>query len=218
MKKTKAIIIANGEAPSKSLVKCLIKNGYETIIAADGGLLHCRKLGLVPQYIVGDFDSVPESILKAYEKLSVIKKISRQTDRDSEKAILYALNLGFNDISLCAATGLRIDHTLGNISLLLEYSSKVNIRIFSNESVIIPVSGVYTFFSKAGETVSLFAFERKTKISTLGLKYSLNKESLMFGNREGISNVTNEDIVSIKVTNGAAILVRDAKVVMKYDI
>ncbi len=218
MKKTKAIIIANGEAPSKQVVNYLLRKGYDTVIAADGGLLHCKKLGIIPQHIVGDFDSVSQKELDNYRKVSTIKQIKRQTDTDLEKAILYAIKIGFTDIAVCAATGFRIDHTLGNISLLLRYVSRIQIRLVSKESIVIPVQGSYTFLTKAGETISLFAFEQKTKISTLGLKYPLNRESLMFGNRESVSNVTNEDVVSLRVINGTAILVRDAKLVMKYDI
>ena len=94
----------------------------------------------------------------------------------------------------------------------------MHIRVFSKESIIIPVQGVYTFLSRAGETISIFAFEKKTRISTLGLKYPLNKESLAFGERESVSNEAAGEIVSLKVVNGSAILVRDTKVVMKYDI
>ena len=218
MKNTKAIIIANGETPSKQVVNYLLRKGYETIIAADGGLLHCKKMGIVPQHIVGDFDSVSKKDLDKYRKVSKIKHIARQTDTDLEKAVLYAIQIGITDIAVCGATGFRIDHTLGNISLLLRCGPKVHIRVFSKESIIIPVQGVYTFLSRAGETISIFAFEKKTRISTLGLKYPLNKESLAFGERESVSNEAAGEIVSLKVVNGSAILVRDTKVVMKYDI
>jgi thiamine pyrophosphokinase len=218
MKNIKALIVANGETPSKQVINYLLGKGYTTIIAADGGLLHCKKLGIVPHHIVGDFDSITEADLKKYRRTSTIKHIARQTDTDLEKAIRYSVNLGFKDIAICGATGLRIDHTLGNISLLLRYGSKMQIRVFSKESIIIPVAGVYTFISYAGETISIFAFENRTKISTLGLKYPLDKESLTFGERESVSNEAVDELVSLKVTHGAAILVRDIKVVMKYDI
>lgn len=218
MKKTKAIIIANGETPSKQVVNYLLRKGYDTVIAADGGLLHCQKLGIVPQHIVGDFDSVSPKELDKYRKVSKIKHIARQTDTDLEKAVLYAIKLGITDVAVCGATGFRIDHTLGNLSLLLRFGTKVQIRIFSKESIIIPVQGVYTFLSRAGETISIFAFEKKTRISTLGLKYPLINESLAFGARESVSNEAIDELVSLKVTHGAAILVRDTKVVMKYDI
>jgi len=218
MKNTKAIIIANGEAPAKQTIRYLLQKGYDTVIAADGGLLHCKKLGITPHHIVGDFDSIQPEELEAYRKVSKIVHIKRQSDTDLEKAIKYAIKIGMTDIAVCAVTGLRIDHTLGNISLLLSYRSKLTIRAFSMESIIIPIRGVYSFLTKKGETISMFAFSKSTRISSLGLKYPLTNEPLMFGERESVSNVAADEIVSLKVTHGEAILIRDAGIVMKYDL
>ena len=215
---SKAIIIANGESPSIRVIKYLQRKGFSIIIAADGGLLHCREFKLVPDYIIGDFDSLLVSDLEPYRKSSTIVHIRRQSDTDLEKAIKYAKKTGITELAICGITGLRIDHTLSNISILLRYESKLKLKAYANDSIIIPISGTYSFHSKKGELVSLYAFTKTARISTTGLKYPLLNASLPFGERESTSNRASTETVTIKTAKGNAILIRETKVVMKYDL
>jgi thiamine pyrophosphokinase len=215
---TKAIIIANGEAPSLKIIRYLQAKGFSRIIAADGGLLHCRKLRLVPDYIIGDFDSLKQSDLEHYRRTSKIIHIRRQSDTDLEKALKHALKIGIKELAVCGITGFRIDHTLSNISILLRYESKVKLWAISNDSIIIPISGKYSFNSAKNELISIYAFSRTARITTTGLKYPLHEATLSFGERESTSNRANAKKVTIAITKGKAILVRETKMVMAYDI
>ena len=52
----KCIIIANGKSPSKKVVNYFLEKGFNTIICADGGANSAKKLGIIPDFIIGDFD------------------------------------------------------------------------------------------------------------------------------------------------------------------
>jgi len=73
----KCIIIANGKCPKKSEIKYFVKQGYSTIICADGGSNSAMKLKIIPDYIIGDLDSVEESTLKYFKGISQIIQFKR---------------------------------------------------------------------------------------------------------------------------------------------
>jgi thiamine pyrophosphokinase len=76
----KGLILANGQPPKKFVISYLQKKGYSTLICADGGANSAYKLKLLPDYIVGDFDSIRKEVFEYYQGKSSIKKISRQND------------------------------------------------------------------------------------------------------------------------------------------
>jgi thiamine pyrophosphokinase len=78
IKNNKCIILANGKAPAKSVLTFLNKKGYSILICADGGANSARKLNVLPNYIVGDLDSISKDTLKYYSGKSNIIKIKRQ--------------------------------------------------------------------------------------------------------------------------------------------
>lgn len=214
----KCLIIANGKPPAKSVVMSFIKNGYSTIICADGGANSAKKIGVTPNFIVGDLDSISESTLKYFRGKSKIIKYKGQNDTDVEKSLKFAINKKFNEVILLGVTGDRLDHTICNLGIVLKFFDKIRISLVSEKSFLIPINRTTYFKSRVGETISLYAFDNKTKITTTGLKYKLINTALPFGVKESTSNVAIQNNIKIKVTGGIVFVIRDYNFMKKYDL
>ncbi|RJP67339.1 MAG: thiamine diphosphokinase [Ignavibacteriales bacterium] len=204
----KCIILANGTPPDKKLISFLARKKYNDIICADGGANSARKLGIIPNYIIGDFDSITETNLNYFSDKSEVIRIKRQNDTDVEKAIKLAIKKGYKDCLLLGAIGNRLDHSICNLSIILKFAEKIRIRIIYEKSMLSVESGEINLTTKPGEVISLFAFDSRTKIFSKGLRYELRNTSLPFGSKEGESNNSKGKSVSLKIKNGKIFLIR----------
>ena len=207
----KCLIWANGESPPKSLVKKIIKLGYDHIICADGGANSAYAFGFVPNYVVGDFDSVSPKVLTAFEKSSEIIRYRRQNDTDVEKALKLAIAKKFRRAVLIGATGDRLDHSLCYLGVLLKYRDKIDITMVHGKTGAYVLQGEIEFKTTPGEIISIYAFDDKTKIKSGGLKYPLKNISLPFGAKESTSIVATGGKVKLEITAGKVIIVRELK-------
>lgn len=214
----KCLIIANGKSPTKKIIEYFIKKGFTSLICADGGANSARKLNLLPDFIIGDLDSITDDNLKYYSKKVSIIKYKRQNDTDVDKSIKFAIKNKFAQIILLGVTGDRLDHTICNLGMVIKYLNKIKIFIAAEKSFLIPVRDQISFISKPGEIFSIYAFDDKTKISSTGLKYKLNNTTLPFGLRESTSNVSISENVTFKVKNGVAFVIRELQSIIKYDL
>jgi thiamine pyrophosphokinase len=212
------LIIANGKSPTLKVVNYFIKKGYDTIICADGGANSARKLNLLPDFIIGDLDSISKDNLKYYSKTTSVLKYDRQNDTDVEKCLKFAIKNKFNQAVLLGVTGDRLDHTICNLGIVIKFMKQIKILIAAEKSLLVPVEKSISFSSIMGETISIYAFNKKTKISSAGLKYKLYKTALPFGVRESTSNVSTNDNVTIKVENGIAFIIRELQSIIKHDL
>ena len=113
---SRTIIFANGELPNMEKARTLVK-ADDYVICADGGTHHALALGLRPNLIIGDLDSVTDAELqKANAK--IVKYPRHKNETDLELALNHALEQQPTSILIIAALGNRLDQTLGNISLL----------------------------------------------------------------------------------------------------
>lgn len=205
----KCIIIANGDLPKRNHIKILMQKNYNTIICADGGANSAAKLNVIPDFIIGDFDSVTDETKKIFYNKSKFIQIKRQNDTDVEKCLKFAIKNKFSEAILLGATGDRLDHSICNLGIVLKFYDKIKIKIVHQKSLLIPISGEVNFKTTKGETISLYGFDEKTFITSIGLKYKLKKESLPFGKKESTSNVAISDLVHLKIENGIIFLIRD---------
>lgn len=204
------VIIANGEPPSKFILKNFL-HGNQIIICCDGAIGMLDKLRIIPDYIIGDLDSADPSLLDKYRMKSEIIKINRQSDTDLEKALRFAKKEKAAGVTIFSASGKRFDHTIANTGQLLKYSSCFDIKMITNESVVVPLSGIHNFRSFRGEVVSLYGFDSQTRFTTRNLKYALRSATLPFGEKESTSNVSEKEYFGITVEFGKGILIRDVK-------
>ena len=116
------ILILTGGDIDQSFLKSLIDQvNYSLVFAVDRGLLAADKLKIEPDYILGDFDSVPEDILLKYRTMSIpIISFPKMKDKtDTQIAFEKAIEHNAKVIDLVGATGSRMDHTMANMDLLM---------------------------------------------------------------------------------------------------
>ncbi len=214
----KCIIIANGKSPTKSVVNYFINKGFTTIICADGGANSAKKIGITPDYIIGDLDSVSTRTLKYFDGKSNIIKYNRQNDTDVEKSLKFAIEKKFNEVVLFGVTGDRLDHTICNLGIVIKFFNKIKISLVSERSYLKPINTSSSIQSRIGETISLYAFDKKTKITSTGLKYKLNNLALPFGVKESTSNVSTKNKIQLNVKGGIVFIIRDFNFMKKYDL
>lgn len=170
LKDVEAVILANGEFPSARLPLHLLHTA-PMVVCCDGGADAYIARGMVPHVIIGDGDSLSEENRERFSHL--IHYVSDQETNDQTKAVTYLMQKGISRIAIVGATGKREDHTLGNISLLVEYMRMgAEVRMYTDYGVFIPCSGDRTFFCNPGSQVSIFNFGAR-HFRSEGLRYPI---------------------------------------------
>ena len=165
-----AVIVAGGEFPTAAL-PLEILHGAPYVACCDGAADRYIATGLVPDAIVGDGDSISAGNRQKYAHLLHI--ISEQETNDQTKAVRYLMEKGMHRIAIVGATGKREDHTIGNISLLIEYARKgCNVCSFTDYGMFIPCNGTTTHQCRKGQQVSIFSITAKN-LSAEGLLYPI---------------------------------------------
>jgi thiamine pyrophosphokinase len=214
----KCIILANGKPPRKSVIKFLTDRHFNTLICADGGANSARKLNLIPDFIIGDLDSINESTLNYFRGKSIIKKIRRQNDTDVEKCLKFAISKKISEAILIGVTGDRLDHTFCNLGIMLKFFNKIKLSLIAGTSYLSACTGNIELKTFPQEIISLYGFNQKTKIKSEGLKYPLKSFPLPFGVRESTSNIAVTDKVKLTITGGKIFIIRDFDNIKKNDI
>ena len=214
----KCIILANGRPPEKQVFEYLNSKGLNYLICADGGANSAKEMGLTPNVIIGDLDSAESSVLDFYKNSSKIIKIKSQNDTDVEKALKYVIKNGYTEAVLLGGTGDRLDHSFCNLGIVFKLYDKIKIYLVSEQSILTAHEKKVEFNTVKGETVSLYGFNDKTKITTEGLKFKLNNEPLPFGVSEGTSNVAKGKKVVLKIRNGRIFVIRNFNFMMDNDL
>ena len=117
MKKT-ACIVTGGTLSESFLADYLAGHQESVLIVVDGALKTTHTLGLAPDYIVGDFDTVDQRLLEYYDSNIILRHPPEKDQTDTELAIETALRAGCTELVFFGATGSRLDHSLANIFLL----------------------------------------------------------------------------------------------------
>lgn len=170
------IIVANGNFPTTELPLALLHQ-TKYIIACDGSVSKITNAGFTPDAIIGDLDSLPVALQKKYA--DIVHQEKEQESNDLSKAVRYAQKEGFKKVLILGATGLREDHTLGNISLLLEYAPHFeSIEIMSDFGLFTPLlhSSQMDCFPK--QQISIFSLNPDVPITTSDLLYPISNRCL----------------------------------------
>ncbi|MCC6498646.1 MAG: thiamine diphosphokinase, partial [Anaerolineales bacterium] len=151
------IIFANGELPDLEKARLLLRPG-DFILCADGGTRHALALGVKPNLILGDMDSVDKEMLKKIQAAGVeIELFPRDKDEtDLELALNKAVELNPDEIIIVAALGGRMDHSLANIALLsAPYLVSRNVRLDDGVEEIFLCRAQAEVRGRSGDLVSL---------------------------------------------------------------
>ena len=168
--KGKTVILANGQFPTHEIPLAYLRNAAR-IVCCDGAVNTLTTSGMEPFAIVGDCDSISGEVLKKYPDR--IFRIDEQETNDLTKSVRWCVERGLRDIVILGATGKREDHTIGNISLLVEYAKIADVMMVTDTGYIYPALRNMEFNSSPGQQVSVFSINPDTEITSCGLKYPL---------------------------------------------
>lgn len=207
-----AIIFANGNRSDISEVKNKMKP-HDLVICADGGARAALKAGIVPNVIIGDFDSfyLSKQNFSKYKNIQCFKYPNRKDLSDIELSISYAIRNKINKIVVFGILGNRIDHLIANIFLMksiTEKFPKINLIIIEGKQLLYFFTKKIYIEGKAGDLISIIPWQDSLKgIKTQGLEYILVNGSLYFGTTKGTSNVMTQSSATVSIKKGSGLLI-----------
>lgn len=212
-----AVIICAGDFPQKEYPRYLISTA-DYIICCDGAFQTWLKKApsifgnlRLPDAIVGDMDSLSPSIQKKYS--SIIVRIAEQDTNDQTKAFKYIIE-NYKDVEyihIIGASGKREDHTIGNLSLLMEYCrmpirDNIQIDIVSDYSTAFAITDSCELHIGEGRTISIFSLDNSLNICSEGLVWPT--DSIVFDNWwKATLNKTSSDIVKLTFSHKSIALI-----------
>ena len=202
----RAVVFVNGNiADYGALSRWLRSDDYR--IAADGGARHLQALGLLPDVIVGDLDSIDASQLKKLREQGVMveKHPAAKDATDLELALTRAMRDGASEILLFGAVGGRLDQTLANLLILAQQNRKVPLAIVEGDQLARVLRGrqSVTLTGPTGGYVSAVALsEEVTGVTYQGLEYPLENATLRLGSTRGVSNTLASSPAQISIESG----------------
>ena len=192
-----------------------MKNIYgQNIIVCDRGLEALYQLKIIPNHVVGDFDSVSSNVLTFYQNKPqvVFHTYNAEKDNtDTDIALKLAIKLKSSEITILGALGKRMDHAIANIHILkdaLEAEIPCQILDENNRIYLINKESTLNKDKIYGKYISLIPLTSVVEGLTLtGFKYPLNNYDLPVGTSLGISNEIIEDTAHIKMEKGILIVI-----------
>jgi thiamine pyrophosphokinase len=204
LKKLRALIICAGDNKNSSKLKAYAKNS-DYIICADGGYLHAKENSIIPNIIVGDFDSC-----SAPEDFSSIVKLPQEKDEtDSFYALKFALSKGAKEIVLYGGIGDRFDHSYANMCLL-NFTLERNIKtvLTDGKTEIYLIDSSISLNKKKGTAISIYSYtDISYNVCYENLKYKLNNYTLSKSDIIGTSNEFLDKQAKISVEIGKLIII-----------
>lgn len=214
MKYQKILIVSGGSIDDAFAADWIQKKQPDSMIAADSGMEFFYRTDIMPNRIIGDFDSVNVEILAYFEKKPevVFTRLNPvKDDTDTEFAIRQAIELGAQEITVLGGTGSRLDHVLGNISLLgIGLENGVQIQLVDAHNRIRMISQPLSIVKaeQFGSYVSLIPYAGEVKgLNLKGFKYPLENYDLKLYNSLGISNEIVDEVAEISFEKGVLLLI-----------
>lgn len=210
------VIFANGVLPNLGAARELLQSD-DYLIAADGGANHLLQMGILPEIVIGDLDSIDEGTLFDLTSADVeIKQYSEdKNETDIELALRYAVELHPSAILIVGALGGRLDQTLANLSILTDPTLPgIDIRVDDGVEEVFfyrasaPKGGQVEVQGRSGDTVSLIPWRGPVEgVHTEGLRWPLYGETLFSDKSRGISNEMVKNKASIRIRSGLLLIV-----------
>lgn len=199
------IIVGNGEVPQGEIPMLFLQHA-RFIVCCDGALEKLLKIGMKPDVVIGDCDSISEDRRQQFKDIIIEDK--DQECNDLQKALKYCLRQQFGPIAILGASGLRDDHQLANLSILNMYAERMDLIMVSNYGLFSFISEDTTFASTPGQEVSVFSFDGQALFSFSGLQYPVhNRRFAQLW--EGSLNKALGNSFTITLNNGRGVVFRE---------
>lgn len=175
-KEDAVIVLGAGDYPRHEVPQRLLQSAGRVVCCDGAAEEYIRREGRLPWRIVGDGDSLGVEFKERYRE--IVRCFSEQENNDQTKATLYLLEHGVKEIVYLGATGRREDHTIGNVSLLVDYMNRgLRVKMYTDKGVFVPARDRFADEMlpeevKNSQTISIFSFGAKNLRSS-GLQYPL---------------------------------------------
>ena len=207
----KTVVVLGGELVAGPRIKAALE-GADFIIAADGGAERLERIGIVPDVVIGDLDSIPDARLEElrHRVPEILRYPTRKDATDAELALDEAIARDATDITVIGAFGgPRTDHEMANVLLLAAPSIRGrNVRLLTELFEAWAVcNSKRTFAAQPGDTVSLVPVgDTIVGVATHGLEWKLDNAALTVGSTYTISNAATSNQATVSVETGTVIL------------
>ena len=205
------IIVCSGSITDYALIEKYFEKA-DLIICADGGANHLRKLGKLPDILVGDFDSISEGDLDLLlaANVEIVRFPSEKDATDTQLAVQLAMDRGCDEVILLGAAGTRLDHTLAIVFLLRMLLEAGVAGILADEHNEIRMINKSMKLTKEKDVrISLVPVGGKvTGVTTEGMYYPLTDATLEFGTTWGVSNEFAEETASVSIKEGLLLVIK----------
>lgn len=200
---SKAVIISAGSITDYEYIASFIDED-DFIVCADGGLAHAKRMGVVPNLTVGDFDSYEGEVEGEVRRFNPEKDYT-----DTDIAVKAAMEKGFDEFVLLGATGTRLDHTLSNIGLL-EFLAKNGKRgyVINENNIITVILKSSVIERKDGWHLSLIPIGGVKGVTLKNLKYPLENYDLKFSESLAVSNEFTDKDAVVELKEGSLIVIK----------
>lgn len=201
----RCIIISGSPDANINEIKSLCTEN-DFIVCADAGYSFAKQAGVMPDLIIGDFDSLNEELPKDTE---IVKLNTHKDDTDTAHCVMECIRRGYRDFLLLGSIGGRTDHTFANIailSFLSEYHYK-GVARNNGEEIRVLNKGTYKINGRKGHTFSVFPYGcESVNVTYKGAEYPLDSYTLTYNVSRGISNMFTDDEAEIQINSGRAII------------
>lgn len=202
----KGCIVVNGDMKDFEFHKAAMEK-CDFIVAADGAGNHLLKIGVLPDCLIGDMDSIKEEVYEHFwsKNIEVIVYPPQKDKTDTELAIDLMVERGYREALMLGVFGDRADHTMGNIYMMY-YAWQKGLKLTmtdENNFLQLMSEGEWILDAKTGQTVSFLSMGMVAEgISLEGFEYPLTDYNLHLGSTRCLSNRAIQDCPKVKLRKG----------------
>ena len=207
------LVVTGGTISKKVLETVLSHYDFQKIIACDKGLESCQECDILPDLVIGDFDSAKKDIVAAYREKTEFLDLDTPKDfTDTHVAISYIMEQEIrpDEVILVGAIGTRMDHTLANIGLLKQFAEAGIQAYLIDEHNRITMTAHRHIVNRTDEYryVSLLPYtEQVTGVTLQGFYYNAKGLILKLGESIGVSNELIAECGVIEFESGLLIVI-----------
>lgn len=207
----KMVIVAGGTLLNPRAFKELMTRA-DRVVCADGGAAHLVKMGILPDVVIGDLDSMAPADRTYLEtkKVAFIRHPVDKDDTDTALAARWAVDNGAVEITFLGATGTRLDHTLANVMLMAPLQAAgITCRMLDDHNEIYLITDQLRLTGSVGEYLSLIPLSaRVTGVTLSGLSFPLSNATITRGDSLGVSNRFAAKTVNVSLKTGLLMVTR----------
>ncbi|MBX2880924.1 MAG: thiamine diphosphokinase [Granulosicoccus sp.] len=203
-------VFAGGDFSLSNFEQCVDRDNVDGYLAVDRGLEHCLAAGIVPTFLLGDFDSVSSMAIND-ARVSAVPRQAYPPDKDAsdlELALLWLERCAPRKVTLVGISGGRTDHMLFNwqLPLLKDWPFEIDLVDSSVYASVVTPHRSLTIQARPGQQFSILAMNSCYGLNVSGAEYPLQNASLAYGSTRGLSNRVEGHTLDISLENGKCLV------------